>query len=320
MIKLGIVMDSIENIKIERDSSILMLLEAQNREYEIYYMELNDLYLLNNKGYGSTWRLIEKLDKKSIKRLKMYSVKQELLLKDLDVILMRKDPPFNLEYIYATYILERAEQEGVLIINKPQSLRDYNEKIFSSVFPDLIPNTLVTRDCRKIYDFYLLNFDIILKPLDKMGGSSVFRIKKNDSNVNVIIETLTNYGQSFCLAQTYVPEIKYGDKRILIINGIVIPHVLARIPKKNEIRGNLSSGGIGEVRELTSNDWKIAKFIAPFLKEQGLFFVGIDVIGNYLTEINITSPTCIQEIERAIPSISIVNIFFDEMEKKINKK
>ncbi|MFP3014047.1 MAG: glutathione synthase [Arsenophonus sp.] len=318
MIKLGIIMDPISNIKIEKDSSFAMLLEAQRRGYEIYYMEINDLYLLEGTAYGYTRQLIKV--KQDVTKWYKFGSEQNIALKNLDVILMRKDPPFDIEYIYATYILERAEQAGSLIVNKPQSLRDCNEKLFISWFSNMTPNTLVTRNNKKLYEFHQKYNDVIFKPLDRMGGSSIFRIKKDDHNINAIIEVLTKYEHRFCMAQTYISAIREGDKRVFIVDGEPIPYCLARIPAKGETRGNLAVGGRGEARVLTENDWKIAKTVAPILKEKGLIFVGLDIIGDYLIEINVTSPTCIREVEAIFTDISITAMLFDAIEKRLFKK
>ena len=230
---------------------------------------------------------------------------------------MRKDPPFDTEYIYATYILERAENEGALIVNKPQSLRDCNEKLFTAWFPELTPTTLVTRRADKLKAFHQEHGDVILKPLDGMGGSSIFRVMKGDPNVSVIIETLTAMGENYCMAQTFVPDISNGDKRILVVDGEPMPYCLARIPAKGETRGNLAAGGRGEARPISETDRKIAETVAPVLKEKGLIFVGLDVIGDKLTEINVTSPTCIREIEAAF-DISITGKLMDAIERRVN--
>ena len=203
---------------------------------------------------------------------------------------MRKDPPFNTEYIYATYLLERAQLAGTLIVNNPQALRDCNEKLFTAWFSDLTPHTLVTRQADRIRDFLQTHQDIILKPLDGMGGASIFRVKADDANISVIIETLTQHQQRYAMAQAFIPEISHGDKRILIVNGDPIPYCLARIPAQGETRGNLAAGGTGEVRPLNESDWQIAKRVGPILKKKGIIFAGLDVIGDKLTEINITSP------------------------------
>lgn len=315
MFKFGIIMDPISKIKIKKDSSFAMLLEMQNRQYEIFYIEIDQLYLFNGNSYAYAKQIVD-INEQSKTWYKLKSGKN-IPLRKFNAILMRKNPPFNLNYIYATYILERAEIAGTLIVNKPNSLRDCNEKIFINWFSNFIPNTLVTKNKKKIKEFHRKNKDIILKPLNKMGGDSIFRLKEDNINIDVIIDILTKYGRRFCMAQKYLPEIKNGDKRILIVDGKVIPYCLARIPKKNETRANLAAGGIGKTRSLTKSDWKIAKSIAPILKKKGLIFVGLDIIGNKLTEINITSPTGIREIESNFPKISITNILFNAIEKKI---
>jgi glutathione synthase len=219
-------------------------------------------------------------------------------LSELNVVLMRKDPPFDMEYIYSTYLLEQAQSAGVLIVNNPQSLRDANEKLFTAWFPECCPDTLVTRQDTLIRDFYQTHGDIILKPLDGMGGASIFRIKEQDPNLSVIIETLTEHGQKSVMAQRYIPDIVQGDKRILMIDGEPVPFALARIPAEGETRGNIAAGGRAEGRLLTENDRWICQQVGPKLREKGLIFVGLDVIGDYLTEINVTSPTCIRELDR----------------------
>lgn len=308
-------MDPIQLIDIKKDSSFAILLEAQKRKHKIYYMEMNDLYLRKGESYATT-RLI-KVQKKQNDHFEFIN-KKDISLNKLDVILMRKDPPFNNEFIYATYILERAEEKGVLIINKPQSLRDCNEKIFTSWFSKFTPDTLVTRKLSKIREFWQEKKDIILKPLNEMGGKNIFRIKKNDPNFSVIVETLTQYQTKYCMIQTYLPEVKLGDKRILIINGKPIPWSLTRMPKDGETRANLAAGGKGIVQKLSEKDWKIANYLAPILKERGLILVGLDVIGDKLTEINVTSPTCICEIEEK-KNISITSILINYIENKIYK-
>ena len=294
MIKLGIVMDPISSINIKKDSSFAMMLEAQRRGYEIHYMEMNDLHLDQGVAVADTKVVELKEDPNGWYEFKS---EQTIKLSELDAVLMRKDPPFDTEYIYATYILERAEDEGTLIVNKPQSLRDCNEKLFTAWFPELTPTTIVTRKAEKIKEFREKHGDVILKPLDGMGGASIFRVKEGDPNVSVIIETLTNHGQNYCMAQTFVPDISNGDKRILVVDGEPMPYCLARIPAKGETRGNLAAGGRGEARPLSETDKQIALAVAPTLKEKGLIFVGLDVIGDKLTEINVTSPTCIRELD-----------------------
>lgn len=312
-IKLGIVMDPISDINIKKDSSFAMLLEAQRRGYEIHYMEMADLYLLQGQARART-RLLSV--EPNPERWYHFGSEQDLALSELNVILMRKDPPFDTEYIYATYMLERAEDAGTLIVNKPQSLRDANEKLYTSWFSQFTPKTLVSRDPKRLKAFYQQEQDVILKPLDGMGGASIFRLKPEDPNVSVILETLTAHGSQYAMAQRYIPEIVDGDKRILVVDGEPVPYCLARIPASGETRGNLAAGGRGEARPLSDSDWAIAKAIGPTLKAKGLIFVGLDVIGDKLTEINVTSPTCIREIEAAFP-ISITGMLFDAIERRL---
>lgn len=314
-IKLGIVMDPISDINIKKDSSFAMLQEAQSRGYEIHYIEMNDLYLDNGVAYADTKTLSVEYNHD---KWYEFTAEQTIRLSDLNVILMRKDPPFDTEFIYATYILERAEEEGSLIVNKPQSLRDANEKLFTAWFPQCAADTLVTRSSKRIREYHKKHGDVIIKPLDGMGGASIFRMKPDDANVGVIIETLTDHGQQYTMVQKFIPEIKDGDKRVLMIDGEVVPYTLARIPAKGETRGNLAAGGTGEARELTDDECWIAEQVGPTLKEKGLIFVGLDVIGNKLTEINVTSPTCIKEIEAAF-DISITGMLFDAIEKRLNQ-
>ncbi|MGL4268363.1 MAG: glutathione synthase, partial [Plesiomonas sp.] len=307
--------DPIASINIKKDSSFAMLQEAQQRGYELHYMEMADLYLDSGKAKARTRLLSVQNDKQ---HWFSFGSEQHIPLADLDVILMRKDPPFDTEYIYATYILERAEETGTLIVNKPQSLRDCNEKLFTAWFSDLTPTTLVTRSAERIRAFHQQHGDIILKPLDGMGGTSIFRVKAGDPNLSVIIETLTGYQQHFCMAQTFIPAITDGDKRILVVDGEPVPYCLARIPQSGETRGNLAAGGRGEARPLSESDWAIARAVAPVLKQKGLIFVGLDVIGDKLTEINVTSPTCIREIEAAFP-VSITGMLMDAIERRLGK-
>jgi len=316
MIKLGIVMDPISSINIKKDTSFAMLLEAQRRGWQLHYIEMNDLYLHQGEGRARTRLLSVKEDKAD---WYSFGAEQDLALHELDVILQRKDPPFDTEYIYATYILERAEAKGTLVVNKPQSLRDCNEKLFTAWFPELTPDTLVSRSAQHIRQFHQQHGDIILKPLDGMGGASIFRVKQDDPNLSVIIETLTEHGSRFCMAQNFLPAIKDGDKRILMVDGEPVPYCLARIPAQGETCGNLAAGGRGEARPLSESDWAIARAVAPTLKEKGLIFVGLDVIGDRLTEINVTSPTCVREIEAAFP-VSITGMLMDAIEKRLAAK
>lgn len=314
MITLGIVMDPIAHINIKKDSSFAMLLEAQRRNWTLRYMEAGDLFMRNGEACARTRQLRVVDDPNG-----WFTLSDERIqpLSELDVILMRKDPPFDTEFVYLTHILERAEHAGTLVVNKPQSLRDCNEKLFTAWFPSLTPDTLVTRNAALLRDFWRQHGDIILKPLDGMGGSSIFRVKADDPNLSVIIETLTGHGEQFCMAQTYLPAITDGDKRVLVVDGEPVPYCLARIPASGETRGNLAAGGTGEARPLSDSDWHIARTVAPELKKRGLLFVGLDIIGDRLTEINVTSPTCIREIEAAFP-VSITGMLMDAIEKRLN--
>lgn len=294
-VKLGVVMDPIESIVVKKDTTLAMLLAAQAKGWELHYMQQADLYLDKGKARGLSRTVTVKDDPNG-----WYEAGevQDLALSDLDVILMRKDPPFNMDYIYATYMLEQAEREGTLIVNKPQSLRDCNEKIFATHFPQCCPPLLVSANAKKLKAFYVEHEDVIYKPLDGMGGSAIFRVTPGDSNLSVIIETLTLGGTRPIMAQRYIPEIADGDKRILMIDGEPVPFALARIPAVGEGRGNLAAGGRGVTQPLSDRDRWICEQIGPSLREKGLLFVGIDVIGDYLTEINVTSPTCVREIDR----------------------
>lgn len=294
-INIGVVMDPIGSINVAKDSTLAMLVEAQARGWTLYYLEQTDLYLGKHEARARMRRLTVSTDPNGWYQL-LDEVDQPLHA--LDVILMRKDPPFDMDYIYSTYLLELAEARGTLVVNKPQSLRDANEKLFTSFFPQCTPETLVTCQSEKLKAFITEHQDIILKPLDSMGGASIFRVTQHDPNLNVIIETLTRQQRKLVMAQRYIPEITQGDKRILLINGAPIPYALARIPAAGETRANLAVGGKGVGVELSARDYWICEQVAPMLREKGLIFVGLDVIGDYLTEINVTSPTCIRELDK----------------------
>ncbi|MFT5879867.1 MAG: glutathione synthase [Moritella sp.] len=314
-IKLAIVMDPIANINIKKDSSFAMLMAAQQRGYELFYLEMQDLSMHEGRAYADSRPLKVQQDPNNWFEL---GAEKNHLLSDFDVVLMRKDPPFDTEFIYATYILERAEDEGTLIVNKPQSLRDANEKLYTAWFNEFTPTTLVTRRKDKLRAFHQEHKDVILKPLDGMGGASIFRLTEQDKNVSVIIETLTEHGSRYCMAQKFIPAITDGDKRILVIDGEPVPYCLARIPASGETRGNIAAGGRGVARPLSDSDWEIAKAVGPTLKDKGLIFVGLDVIGDKLTEINVTSPTCIREIEAAF-DVDITGMLMDAIEARLNK-
>jgi glutathione synthase len=312
-IKLGMVMDSIDLINIKKDTSFAMLLEAQARGWELHYMELGDLFLRNGEAFSRTRTL--RVERNSTKWFE-FIAEQTIPLSELNVILMRKDPPFNSEFLYATHILEQAENAGVYVVNKPQSLRDANEKLFTAWFPQCCAETLVSRNSQQIRNFLKEQHDIILKPLDGMGGTSIFRLRLDDPNISVILETMTDYNQRFIMAQRYLPAIKDGDKRILVVNGEAIPFALARIPQHGETRGNLAAGGRAEGRPLTERDRWIVSQVAPTLKAKGLIFVGLDVIGDTLTEINVTSPTCVQELDAQF-GLNIAAILMDHIAETV---
>jgi glutathione synthase len=291
---LGVVVDPIGSIKPYKDTTLALLLAAQARGWTLLYFELSDLWLRDGAAYGYA-RPLRVRDEP--KHWHDFGDPQVLPLGDLDVILMRKDPPFDMNYVAATYILQRAEDSGALVVNRPAALRDANEKAFISWFPQCTPPTLISNSIRELRAFHAEQRDIVVKPLDGMGGMSIFRVGHQDPNASVIYETLT-FGGRYCMAQRYLPEIARGDKRILVIDGEPVPHCLARIPQEGELRGNLAAGGHGETRPLTERDRWIAAEVGPKLREMGLLFVGLDVIGDYLTEINVTSPTCAREISR----------------------
>ncbi|MFW1677300.1 glutathione synthase [Pontibacter sp. JAM-7] len=294
-IKLGIIMDPIEAIHYKKDSSLTMLRAAQEKGWELWYMEQHHLFSRDGKVQASMAPLSVAMNPADWFQRGDYQTKA---LADLDVILMRKDPPFDNEFIYTTHLLEQAEREGVLVVNRPQSLRDFNEKLFATHFPQCCPPVLASRDPSRLKAFHAEQQDVIFKPLDGMGGSQIYRVKADALNLGVIIETLTEHGSRTIMAQRYIPDIVSGDKRILMIDGEPVPYALARIPTGTETRGNLAAGGRGEGRELTERDRWICAQIAPTLKAKGLLFVGLDVIGDYLTEINVTSPTCIRELDQ----------------------
>ncbi|PCJ43683.1 MAG: glutathione synthase [SAR86 cluster bacterium] len=295
-VKLAVVMDPIQDISAKKDSTLAMLLAAQDKGWSLAYIEQTGLYLDDGIAMAETSVLSVADDPQNWYSL---SDPRRQALSEFDVILMRKDPPFDNEYIYSTYILEAAERQGVLIVNKPQSLRDCNEKVFATQFPQCCTPVLVASSPTLLREFYAQHEDVIFKPLDGMGGASIFRIKPNDPNLSVIIETLTDFGKHQIMAQKFIPEIKAGDKRILMIDGQAVDYALARIPAPNETRGNLAAGGSAKGIPLTDRDRWICEQIGPTLKEKGLIFVGLDVIGDYLTEINVTSPTCIRELNAA---------------------
>ncbi len=306
-------MDPIGSINFKKDSTLAMLLEAQQRGYELYYMEQNDLFLSEQTVLANSKNLSVANNADNWFELQE---PQTISLSDLDVILMRKDPPFDMNYIFTTYLLELAEAQGALIVNKPQSLRDANEKLYTAWFPQCTVPTVVSSQSETLRAFIKQQQDVILKPLDSMGGSSIFHVKQGDANTNVIIETLTLNNTKPIMAQRFIPEITEGDKRILLIDGEAIPYALARIPSATDHRANLAAGGTGKGVELSERDHWICEQVAPTLKAKGLIFVGIDVIGDYLTEVNVTSPTCIRELDEQF-NINISAKLMDSIEQKL---
>ena len=311
--KIGVVMDPIQRIKIKKDSTFAMLLEAQRRGHDLYYMEQTSLSIDGSEARGV------------IHGLKVFDnpdgwfeleTGEQAPLASLDVILMRKDPPFNMDYVYTTYILELAERDGALVINKPQSLRDANEKLFTSWFPQCCVPALVTRDANQIRAFAETHGKSVIKPLDGMGGDSIFQLRADDPNLNVIVESVSSNGNELVMVQRYIEEISAGDKRILLVDGEPVEYALARIPGEGDFRGNLAKGGSGVGVPLSERDRWICAQVGPDLKRRGILFAGLDVIGDYLTEINVTSPTCIRELDE-IYKMNISAGLFDAIEAAV---
>jgi glutathione synthase len=309
-------MDPIGSIHFAKDTTLALLLEAQARGWALHYMEPRDLYLRGPEPYAQIRPLRVHPDAKHWHDL---GAAAPTKLAELDAILMRQDPPFTIEYVYNTYVLEHAEARGVLVVNRPRSVRDSNEKFSILRFPQCIAPTLVARDMDRVREFLAEHGDIIVKPLDIMGGASVFRLRKDDPNVNVVLEHMTAYGTHFTMAQRYLPEIVDGDKRILVIDGEPFPYALARLPKPGETRANLAAGGKGVGVPLSERDRWICAEVGPWLKENGLLFVGLDVIGNHLTEINVTSPTCVRELDK-LYGLNISARLMDAIAKRAQRR
>jgi len=307
--------DPLAGFKLDKDSSLAMMRQAQQRGHTVWVCGTPDLQWQRGGRVSAVMQRLRLKDPEN----DWYHVEEThaKALCEMDAVLMRKDPPFDNEFIYSTYILERAEQRGSLIVNKPQSLRDCNEKVFATQFPQCTPPVLVTRLATLLREFHAEHGDVIFKPLDGMGGSSIFRLKAGDPNVSVIIETLTNHGKWQIMAQKFIPEITQGDKRILMIDGQHVGYALARIPAPNETRGNLAAGGRGVARALSDRDREIAQTLAPILFSRGLLLVGLDVIGDNLTEINVTSPTCFREIT-AQTGFDVAALFVDSLERAVS--
>ena len=312
-LKIGMVMDPIDSITPYKDSSLAMLLEAARRGAEIHYFEQKDVRLLSGKALGQSTLLEVRDDNDD---WYSFGERQEVVLGDLDAILMRKDPPFDMEYVYTTYILDRAQEDGALIVNAPQALRDMNEKAYTAWFPDCTPTTLITRSMSEMKAFLAEHERVVAKPLDGMGGRSIFVVKKGDKNANVIFETLTDYGSNFAMCQVYIPEITAGDKRILLIEGEPVPYALARIPTGDDNRGNMVAGAVAKGQEMSARDYEICEQVGPALREAGVLFAGIDVIGDFLTEVNVTSPTGIRELDAQF-DLNIAGLMFDAIEAKL---
>ncbi len=306
-------MDPIESINFKKDSTLAIMLEAQSRSHSLFYMTPNCLFIKETGAHAITRRIEVKSDPEN---WFSYEQEEEVKLTELDVIFMRQDPPFNSNYIYNTYVLESAEKEGVLVINKPNSLRSCNEKVFATEFPQCCTSFLVSSEELLLKKFISENMDTVVKPLDGMGGSSIFRVKVNDPNLNVILETITNFFSTKVMIQKYIPEIVEGDKRILLINGKAMNAAIARVPAEGELRGNLAAGATAVARSLTERDIWICDQVGPQLSELGLTLVGLDVIGDYLTEINVTSPTCFKEYE-SLCDIDVAKKFLESVESQL---
>jgi len=312
--KLGIVMDPISGIKVNKDSSFAMLLEAQARAYEIYYMEPLAVKIINGKVLANAAKL--KVQDR-IDSWYEFIEQTQVSLASMDVILIRNDPPFASNYLYLTQMLELVEKAGVLIVNRPQAIRDFNEKLAVNIFPELAPPACVSSKIADFKEFLKTQQKIVVKPLDAMGGRSIFVIDEHDVNTNVILETITENETKLVMAQKFLPEIKNGDKRILLIDGKPVPYSLARIPGKGDFRGNLARGARAVGEKLNKKEYAICEELAQFLRANGLLFVGIDIIGDYLTEINVTSPTGIRELDK-IFQLNIAGTFFDSIEAKLS--
>lgn len=314
--RLAVLMDPIASIIPAKDSTLAMMLAAQSRDVELLYFEQRDLWVR---------------DGVALARLRPVSVRNDLRnwfalgdpfvapLRDVDVVLMRKDPPFDTEYVYTTYLLERAEVDGALVVNRPQGLRDVNEKVFTAWFPDCCAPTLITRDMRDMAAFLAEHGQVVCKPLYGMGGRSVFVLEAGDKNANVVFETLTDFGRQFAMAQVYIPEISLGDKRILLFDGEPVPYALARIPSEDDNRGNLVMGATGKGQPLSERDREICARVGPVLRDAGVIFAGIDVIGDYLTEVNVTSPTGMREIDAQF-ELNTAGLMFDAIERRLGRK
>lgn len=312
-IVMAVLMDDIAGINPKKDSSFAMMLEAQRRGWMVYTFDSTNMYQQEGETFANVRKTLVTDNEDQWHDREDAEV---IALSNIDVIFMRKDPPFNMNYIYATYLLEQAENTGVLVVNKPQSLRDANEKLFALNFPHCMPKTLVSSDVEQLCQFIEHMGVAIVKPLDGMGGTDIYKLYKNDDNISDIVGKLTNNGQRLIMAQEFLSAIKDGDKRILLINGKPVDYALARIPAEGSFKGNLAAGATGRGQPLSERDYYLCEQIAPMLIEKELLFVGLDVIGDYITEINVTSPTCIRELDKLF-NLNISALLMDEVEKKL---
>ncbi len=310
---LAVLMDDISSIKPIKDSSFAMMLEAQKRGWEIFTFDTPDMFYEDGIVLANARKTLVRDSEQD-----WYECEdiEALPLNSIDIVFMRKDPPFDMDYIYATYLLEQAENSGTLVVNKPSSLRDANEKMFALNFPECIPETLVSSNIKKLSEFISKIKTAVVKPLDGMGGTDIFKLTKGDKNIEEVLLKITNQGSRFIMAQEFLPEIKNGDKRILLINGKPVDYALARIPAAGSFKGNLAAGAKGVGQPLSARDRHLCSQIAPMLIEKELMFVGLDVIGDYITEINVTSPTCIRELDSQF-DLNISSMLLDEIEDKL---
>ena len=313
-IRLGVLMDDISSIKPHKDSTFAMMLEAQARHWEIYTFDSSDMYYSDGKVIADSKKTLVN-DSKSDWHSREDT--QPLSLSSLDAVFMRKDPPFDMDYIYATYLLEQLESDGVLVVNKPSSLRDANEKLFALNFPECIPKTLVSSNIEKLDTFINKIKTVVVKPLDGMGGTDIYKLSQGDHNIEDVLQKITNSQSRYIMAQEFLPEIKEGDKRILLINGKPVDYALARLPAEGSFKGNLAAGAKGVGQPLSERDRYLCSQIAPILIKKELMFVGLDVIGDYITEINVTSPTCIRELDKQF-GLNISATLLDEVENRLS--
>jgi glutathione synthase len=313
-LRTGVVMDPISGIKTYKDSTFAMLLEAQHRGHNLFYMEPGNLFVRDGQAYADMQELEVRDNTNDWFSL---AASTTSCLSDLDILLMRRDPPFDMDYIYATYMLEMAEKNNTLVINSPQSLRDANEKFFITNFPQCCVPMMISGRSSQIREFVIQQGQCVVKPLDGMGGESVFRVSGQDLNLNVILETITRHDSRVVMAQKYIDEISQGDKRILVVDGEPVPFALARYPGKGDFRGNLAKGGSSKGVPLSERDRWICSQVAPELKQRGILFAGLDVIGDWLSEVNVTSPTCIRELDAEF-GLNIAGQLFDVAEEKLN--